>query len=235
MPPSQFTTFLGAPTILSAAPVPIAVDPLFQAARVALRPLDYTGVGQILGHYRVGVKTGAIAATLSAASGLLSYRWAPGNGTFAVLLRIEAAVVVDSTVTTGVPMDIAAWNARSFSVQAAANGAAVAFTAQSQKNRSTMSQSLASIYYASSTTAITEGTQTLDGAPFANAPFNPPTNTVAGSASALVDLYSVKTFGQHPEVYQSNEGFVLQNIAAGPATGTISYYINVEWAEVVLF
>ena len=231
---SQFTTVTGAPTPLSSL-TPLAVDPTFLAARVAFRPLDYQGEGQVLGHYKVGLKTGAIAATLGAASDLVSFQWNPTISAFAVLMSITAGVVVDSTVSVGVPMDIEVFNVRSFSVQAAAGGAAVAFGAQNQKNRSTMGSSLASIWYANSTTKLTAGTYTADALPFVAAPFNPPTNTVAGNASSLIELYAWKGLGEHPEVYGVQEGFVVRNVAAGPATGTISYYVNLEWAEVVLF
>jgi hypothetical protein len=46
---------------------PLEVDPQYLAARIALRPLDYTGQGKVLGHYGIGQRSGEIAATLGAA------------------------------------------------------------------------------------------------------------------------------------------------------------------------
>ena len=231
---SQFTTVTGAPTPLSSL-TPLAVDPTFLAARVAFRPLDYQGEGQVLGHYKVGLKTGAIAATLGAASDLVSFQWNPTISAFAVLMSISVAVAIQTGVTTGVPLDLEAFNVRSFTVQAAAGGGAVTFGAQNQKNRSTMGSSLANIWYANSTTKLTAGTYTADSLPFATTPLNSVSPTVVGSASPLTELYSWKALGQHPEVYGVQEGFVIRNIAAGPASGAINYYFNLEWAEVVLF
>jgi hypothetical protein len=69
---------------------PLEVDPQYLAARIALRPLDYTGQGKVLGHYSVGQRSGEIAATLGANAHLARIRWAPPDGTsFLVLMRLK--------------------------------------------------------------------------------------------------------------------------------------------------
>src|SRR5437879_1402314 len=76
-----------------------AVDPLYLAARIAMRPLDYTGQGRILGHYMTGQRSGEIAATLGAGGKLASIRW-PDLSTFLVLLRLKIGISISADVTS---------------------------------------------------------------------------------------------------------------------------------------
>jgi hypothetical protein len=79
----------------------LEIDPLYLAARIALRPLDYTGYGKILGHYAVGQRSGEIAATLGAAAHLARVRWAPPDGTsFLVLMRLKLGLSISADVTS---------------------------------------------------------------------------------------------------------------------------------------
>src|SRR5437016_167328 len=78
-----------------------AIDPQYLAARIAMRPLDYTGQGKVLGHYAVGQRSGEIAATLGAAGKLASIRWAPPDGTsYLVLQRIKLGLSISADVTS---------------------------------------------------------------------------------------------------------------------------------------
>ena len=229
---SEFTTLVGGPTGLSTG-TPLAIDPTFLAARIAARPLDYEGEGQVLGHYKVGLKTGVIAAAYTAAQDFVSFMWQPAISAYAVLISISVGLTISNVTDTNIVLDVQAFTGRSFTVQATGGGAVV-FGAQNQKNRSTMGNSRANVYYANGTAPLTAGTRTLDTQPFAAAPL--PLPAVVGGCSPLVELYAWKSLGQHPEVYAPSEGFVIQNIAAGPAaTGALEYYFNLEWAEVVLF
>ena len=231
---TDFTTLVGGPSGISTG-TPLAVDPTFLAARIAARPLEYAGEGQVLGHYKVGLKTGTFTAGFTAAQDIAAFQWSPAISAFAVLTRVTVGYVIVATTTESSPPDIQMFNARGFTAQDT-GGAAVVFGSQNQKNRSTMGNSRASVYYANGTAPLTAGTRTLDSLPVAVAPFNMPTDTTAGNASSLIELYAWKGLGQHPEVYSPSEGFIIQNITAGPAvTGTCSYYVNLEWAEVVLF
>jgi hypothetical protein len=222
---------------------PLAVDPSFLAARVALRPLEYAQVGQVLGHYAVAQVSGATASI--AAGGILgSLRWADASR-FCVLMGIRAGWAVTGAVTLAAVMDLQATIARAFSVDftTAATAANLATPANTNKMRQSMGGSLMGVNGPRiCTTAVQSGqTATVDANPFAatvwvNQPSGNATLTQAvGVAGQMQDVYNWNKLGQHPVVLSANEGVFLQTISAGVVTGTIKYYFEWSWAEVAIF
>lgn len=219
------------------------IDPTFNASRVALRPLDYAHLGAVLGHYAVAHASGA-TASLGAAGHLASIRWTDASR-YLVLMRIRAGWSVTGAVTAATPMDLQAVIARGFSVDftTASTATSLAAIANTNKMRSSMGASLMGVNgpRIATTTVMSGQTLTADAAPFAMCPFvnqpsgNATVTQAVGVGGAMTDLYSWTALGQHPIVLSANEGVIVQPVTAGPTTGTVKYYVQWEWAEVVLF
>lgn len=220
-----------------------AIDPTFNAARVALRPLDYSHLGVVLGHYAVAQASGA-TVSLAAAAMLASMRWSDASR-LCVLMRIRAGWSITGAVTAATVMDLQAVIARAFSVDFTTNSTAanLAAPANTNKMRSSMGTSLMGTNgpRIATTAAMSGQTATADANPFAMMPFpNQPSGNATvtqaiGVGANAVDLYSLTALNQHPIVLTANEGILIQPVTAGPVTGSVKYYIQWEWAEVVLY
>lgn len=227
-----------------------AVDPLFLAARIALRPLDYSdGRGTLLGHYGVAQTSGAIAATPTALDPHASIRWAPSlSNAYCVLLRLRVGYGVISAVATAVRMAYQASVARQFTTDFSGATTAInmATVAKSGAMRSSMGGSLmgANGPRICTTGPMTGQVYTLDNAPFALTSWEPlhsvsATGTAvqlnAGAGGPMQTLYECTSPYQHPPVLASNEGVVVQLTHTGWAGGTVNLYTEWTWAEVVVF
>ncbi len=221
------------------------VDPLWLAARIALRPLDYTGQGAVLGHYSVAQQSGDIAATLGAAAHVARIRWTDPTR-YCVLLGIRVGWTVTAAVTVAVPMDMRAIIARGFSVDFTTNMTAISLAGvvNTNKMRASMGASLMGVNGPGicTTAAMSGQTLTADAAPFAvtnwanQASGNAIVTQAVGVSGALQELYSLKSSDyEHPVVLTNNEGVILQPLMAGPASGTFRYYAEWKWAECVVF
>jgi hypothetical protein len=230
------------PTVLQSgggpqpAGTPLAIDPVFQAPRVSIRPLDYTlgGLnGQVYGHYRAAL---AFVNTAAQAGPLVSLRWAPGSNTpFFVPLQISAQARVTTAFTTAQLVDLKATIGRAFSVSATGGTTVTLAGSNNQKNRATMGASLVTDLRFGNVTA---GTRTLDGLPFGVALLSD-LNAVLGAtvtnAIPPMDLYKWDKLGQHPITLVNNEGIEIAANTALGAVGVVQYYVSIEWAEVAVF
>ncbi len=222
------------PTGLPLTPVTAAiVDPTFAALRVSTRPLEYNFPGNVLGHYRASLISGAVAA--SGANGpIASLRWGDSSR-FLVLYKIVVSAVVSAAVTAQVT-DIDAIVARAFTASDT-GGTALTLTGQNQKARVTMGSSLITDLRVSTTAALGAGTRTLDAQPFSSASIGSgsPGMTTVGAASPIQELYRPDVAaGEHPLVLHQNEGVIIRT-PTSIATGSIKFYINLMWAEVAVF
>lgn len=235
--------------VLGTSGVEQEVDRLYKAARVALRPLDYTSQksGRILGHYAVAQRGGELAATIGALGHLASIRWA-SDSAYLVLLRVKCGYSVSAAITAAVEFNARAIIARGFSVDfttasTAINMATVPGTNAmfGAMNTSLMGTAGPRIH---TTTVMSGQTLTADNAPFAAQVWpsivaTNATGTVvtqsAGVACPMQTLYECTSPYQHPIVLAQNEGVVIQPITAGPGTGTYALYTQWEWAEVEVF
>ena len=225
------------------------VDPLFLAGRVAMCPLEYRGVGNVLGHYGVAQRSGAIdgVTPLTANSHIAGVRWAPSATAYFVLLRLRFGLTVTTAVTISLQKAYAAFILRGFTVAWSSNNTAsnLAAVVNTGKMRATMGASLLGTVgpQICTTLGMTGNTSTQDAAAFAmlSCP-NPSTTLGAGAVTAQVGagvamqtLYEVTSPYQHPVVLAPNEGIVLQNLLAGDASGTSAFHTEWTWAEVNLF
>lgn len=214
------------------ASIEAQVDPLFQALRASLRPLDHTLGGQILGHYRAVFDTGAVA-TPGAAAVLLAFRWGDTKN-LAVLKRVQVSAVLTTVLTALQALSVQAVIARAFTVSAT-GGAVISLAGQNQKNRTNMGTSLVTDLRQGSAGVVTAGTRTLDAAPFGATLIPLVTNTV-GVGIPLTPLYQMDHPGsQHPVIFAKDEGFEVQNGIAFPAAGAMRFTGVIEWAELAVY
>lgn len=210
----------------------LQVDPQFSAARVAFRPLDYTNLGQILGHYRVAVTTGTTVSV--AGAGILAYlRWTAPS--FFVLMRVSTIQVIAATITSAVVVDAGLYVARGSTAAGSGGNAVVMGT--SQKTRMTMGNSLVTDFRYASTAALTAPTGAVVDTNSYGMIVTPLSGQTATTTAPgpMMDLYKWDALGQHPIVLSNGELVEIQEITAGPTTGGIKWYFTFEWAEVALF
>lgn len=207
----------------------LQVDVKHRALRASLRPLD---VGAF-GGYRISALSGVIAATLAANSPLFSFRW--GDATRkAVIHSISAGIIVDGTITTAVAMILEAMFARSFTV-ADTGGTALTLTGNNGKEETAFGTTLASDIRMATTGTLTAGTRTLDTQGFGIVVGGSGTTAGALTAIPVQPLYNPVPGVEHPIVLTQNEGFIIKNSVAGPATGTFRLAVAVAWSEVASY
>jgi hypothetical protein len=230
------------------------IEPTWDAARVALRPLDYAHLGQLLGHYRAISMSGA--CTLSSAGGILaSLRWLDTNAVprFLVLLRLGVQIEILGAITTAAPFDVASYIFRGATGNASGSGSTtLTLTGNNQKARLGMASSILGSgggelrTIGTSTTLSAAAGKTNDTAPFGFAAYGTQvapnvgatanvTAPLAAQVLVMQDLYKLESIYSHPIVLASNEGIEIQQVTAAPGTGSWKYAFLWEWAEVVVF
>jgi len=212
----------------------VEVEANTKAQRVTDRPLD---VGS-LGAYSLGAITGILPAALGANSEIFQFRWIHATN-LAVLRSIRISAVVSTTFfAAGVPVQIEARIARSWSADGTGGTAQVFSTANTNKKRTSFALSALSDTgtRVATTAALGAGTKTLDTNPFAMiAAPGPITASLNGQIIAPgTALWSRDTGDEYPIVFAQNEGFVIRSVAV-PGTGTWTAAFQVEWAEIASF
>jgi hypothetical protein len=215
------------------------VDPTFMALRTSVRPQEYrtTDGSFVGGHYAFAATFSNTAATPGAAAQLLSVRWRY-QGQMMALLRAYAVVGVTTAFTTAQIADFTITKATAIPNNPSGNGTNVVPTAASQKMRTNlMGQSLlfsnpGDVQITTSGTGLTPGaSQILDTQPFGYGSIGCTGVGVAGQ----VDLFNVRDFGGHPQLFGYNEGFVIQNGIAFGAAGICKIGFVCIFAEVPHF
>lgn len=199
-----------------------------------------------LGHYRVQVVTGTLAAALAANAQIMQFKWTDATR-FAVIFKVWSGFVTLTRFTAGTITDFGLDLVLVRSFAAGGGGTTLTLTGDSQSLRTNMGASLAQINI--STTAALTAATTLDAQPIGQ--------TIGGHGDQVVPavglsdrvmtapinghetgglLYKCDTSnGEHPIVLAQNEGFAVRNRAVWPVAGTGIYSIGVMWAEVAAF
>ncbi len=201
------------------------VDAASRALKITLRGND----PGTLGSYRKSMTSGTIAAGLTAASEVYSFRWAPTpNTAICVLRRIGISIGDSATAFAAGFVAINAFMARTFSVQGTTGGTAGTFTLNNAKKRTVFPVTAGAGIVMTTTAAVSGDTSTLDTDPFATIS----TSIVATAGVALVtnvqELYRALP-GDNPVILANNEGFILK--ATVPAAGTWQLGVDVDWDE----
>lgn len=196
------------------------------------KPDDYGA----LGHYRVAMLSGTMAAALAANSEVFQFRW-PDATRFAAIYRVDMSAGSNVAATTAALIAMRMTVARSWTV-AGSGGTRATMTGNNQKMRTSMGTSLVNDIGMATTGALTAGTKTLDNQDigiFA-------TGMVTGALTVahtfpwiLSTLFDVQDQGAHPLILAQNEGFVIRSGPTFPATATWHCGITVIWAELTAF
>lgn len=208
----------------------MTVDPTYNAARVAIRPVEQ------LGTYSVGAFTGAYTGA-GANTPLFSMRFvagSAGSAQIAMIQRVTMSFVQTTAFTTAQQMGFGLLVARSFT-GSDAGGTQIVVSGNNQKFRTSMQTSQIATngdMRIASTAALTAGTRTLDSQAVSVA------HGWGGSVLLTTGMYQPQQItlyenfpGDTPLVLQSNEGIVINNIVAMGAGGVFTVAVNVEWTE----
>jgi hypothetical protein len=197
-----------------------------RAARIVQRPLD---VG-VYGSYTGGVVSGTMAAGLSAASPIFSFRWAQPSY-FAVIRGLRMSAFVGSTGFAAGVGNLQGFVARSFTASDT-GGTPWTLTGNNMKNKTAFATTGVADIRASATATLTAGTRTLDTQPFCAIGFGVPTTA---NVQLFISDYIVSPLGGNtwPIVLANNEGVVIQ--ATVPATGVWGFSMYIQWDEVASF
>lgn len=191
----------------------------------ALHPLD----NGALGSYAKGMVSGTVAAGLTAASPVYSFRY---NGTgVAVIRRIRISVAGTATAFAAGNAHLDGFVARAFTASDS-GGTAGTLTGNNAKLRTSFGTTGVASIQIANTGTLTAGTRTLDTDPFATVDIAIGTGTSTQVVAPNSVFYEPKA-GEFPLVLAPNEGFVIQ--ATVPATGTWLFAVGVEWDELPAF
>lgn len=208
----------------------------FRGMRVQSVPLEHGA----LGHYRIAVVTGTLAAALAAAAQVFQFKWTDA-ARLAVISKLQARFIPLTPFTAATLTDHTSFDAffaRSYA--AGGGGTTLTLTGNNAKLRTSMGTSLAQINV-SSTAALTAAT-TLDTQPFAQSiRKGNRVNPVAATEETIQGTWDVLDFtanvmnGEHPIVLAQNEGIVIRNRTVWPAAGTGIFQVECAWAEVASY
>lgn len=208
----------------------------FRALRTTARPVDHGS----LGHYRISVVTGTLAAALAASAQVFQFKWTDASK-LAVIYKLRTRFLPLTPFTAATLTDHTSFDAflaRSYS--GGGGGTTLTMTGNNAKTRSSMGTSLATINV--STTAALTAATTLDTQPFAQSirkgnRVNPAAATEEVVMPQMDGLEYVANAdaGEHPIVLATNEGVVVRNRTVWPAAGTGILLIECVWAEVAAY
>ena len=206
----------------------------YRALRVRNSPLDAGS----LGHYRLAMATGTIAAALAANSELFQFRWTDATRLCAVQ-KILISAGANAAATAAGLVTLEAAIARTWSA-AGSGGTAATITGNNQKCRTSFGTTLLGEARCASTAALGAGTKTLDTQGIGNVQIGIGTGAITVAANLNLfektDLLEQDGIEQHPLILTQNEGFVIRNGAtAWPATMTWALGVTVVWAEVATY
>ena len=190
------------------------------------QPISPIG-GGLLGSYSKSMQSGTIAAGLTAASPVYSFRY---GGTGIAVIRRVSFTFAELTGSAGGLAAVQMFNARAFTASDS-GGTAGTLTGNNGKLRTSLATTAVSSIQIANTGTLTAGTRTLDTDPMAGIVI--PLTTTADTGNINSILYEVGQAGDYPLELANNEGFVIQLTV--PATGTEVVSVRVDWEEYSAF
>jgi hypothetical protein len=209
----------------------------FRAMNTQVKPAEYGS----LGHYRLALTSGTIAAALAAGTGtaghLFAFRW--GDATrLAVVTYIKLQFQTLALFTAGTLTD---FGFDAFALRSYTASHSTGTTGTGSKMRTSMGTSLATDIRIAGTAALTSGTHTFDANAFAaSIGDSQRVNVAAGTEEQRVNdptlVFSPDSGrGEHPLVFAQNEGFAIRNRTVWPAAGTGIVQVEMAWVEVAAY
>jgi hypothetical protein len=205
------------------------VDPNTRALRVDLRAADVDG-----GEYAVSLVSGTMPAGLGANSEVFHFRWTdPSYVAVIERVRLWAGGVVGFTAGF-CTFDLVV--ARRWSAIGVPTGTRAVLTGDAGKKRYAFpsSRTESDMIEIAGSQALSMGTKTLDTQPIGSAGGSTRGTGIPGDklVSPSADLFRADG-RRHPLVLRENEGLVIR--ATMPASGTWTFGVDVEWAEVTTY
>lgn len=205
----------------------------FRALRITARPIEYGSLGM----YRVGGASGTMAAALAALQEIFQWRWADATN-LGLVYKVSIAAGLQAAAGAAVGQHFYMTICRAWSA-AGSGGTRFTLTGNNAKLRTSMGSSLVNDAGISTTGALTAGTKTIDATHCGVVSFGIGTGAITTSPSTtllpLSFLFDSDGEGQHPIVCAQNEGFIVRNANAMPASMTWVFGVNVVWAEAAAF
>lgn len=194
-----------------------------RAAYVTQRPFQPGA----LGAYAIAIDNGGtvMAAGLAAAAPIYAFRWTDATR-LCVLRSIKFSMGSVVAFVAG-RMLFEVVIARSWSV-ADTGGTTATITTNNGKKRTSFGTTLLQEIRYSQTATLSAGTRTLDAQALGNLAVTAP--TTVGPILTNQYLWQRDTADEYPLVLAQNEGVIIR--ATVPGTGTWSYGVQTEWAEV---
>lgn len=192
-----------------------------------------------LGHYRVSVATGVVAAALAANAQVYQFKFTGGGANLAVIKSVRVEFHTTVVFTSAYALDFGVDMVVTRAYAAGGGGTTLTLTGDNQALRASMGTCLA-VINVSTTAALTLAT-TLDAQPIAQSIGHPnvrnPATAIeyAKSREPLMMYRADLAAGEHPLVLTNTEGFVIRNRTVWPAAGTGIFTIECVWAEVTAF
>jgi hypothetical protein len=189
------------------------------------RALRVTQRSDVLGEYGISLVSGTMAAGLAAGAEAFQFRWTHASN----LARIKHVRIWAGGITafTAGFCRFELVIARSWTANGS-GGTTATLSGNNGKKRTTFATTLLGQARISSTAALGAGTKTLD---------SQGVGSVGGSVSATAGDKMISPTGEafafdgtaYPIVLAQDEGLVLR--ATVPATGTWTFGVDVDWAE----
>lgn len=214
----------------------LQVDATHRAARWSARPLDHG----VLGHYRVSVVTGTLAAALAANAQVVQFKNPTVNPCIILGVRTRFQPLTPftaATLTDHSSFDMVV--ARPYG--AGGGGTTLTLTGNNAKVRTGGMATCGAVINISTTSALTLATG-LDANPFAQSirkgnRVNPAaaTEEVIQPTTDGLEYKPDVDRGEHPLTLAQTEGFVIRNRTGWPAAGTGILLFEVSWVEVATY
>lgn len=196
------------------------VDLTMKAARVTLRPMEAQSWASL------SSESGAVSA-LAANATVFSLRYT-GPGLLYVR-RMGVGFITQTAFTTAQRIGFAAYVARNFTASDTGGTTITQFGTNSGKHRSTLANPTSGDVRIATTTALTNGTRTIDANPLG---LQAAWSGAAGQGIPVgLDNIFDQNSGDYPLILAPNEGIVINNFVAFGAAGTGYIYVNLEFVE----
>ena len=194
------------------------------------------------GAYRIGMKSGTIGASMSADVEFVQFRYVTAASRVCLIhgVNVSASMIVTPAAgTTPVNMQLCLRIARAWTA-AGSGGTRMTMTTNQQKLRTSHATSEVNDIGMSTTTNLTAGTKTLDlqdiGIVTAGQYFDLVAQSMQNTLIPPTNLFGEFTGGLgFPIVLANQEGIVVRNGLALPATMTWQLACNILWSEVDSF
>jgi len=194
------------------------------------------------GAYRIGMKSGTIGASAGADVEFVQFRYVTAASRVCLIhgVNVSASVIVTPAVgTTPVNMQLCLRIARAWTA-AGTGGTRMTMTTNQQKLRTSHATSEVNDIGMATTGALTAGTKTLDlqdiGIVTAGQYFDLAASSLQNTLIPPTNLFGEFSGGLgFPIVLANQEGIVVRNGLALPATMTWQLACNILWSEVDTF